>query len=152
MRSSLLDRVKSFLPEMKNANEDLLRLPDPSKISLESDSDISDRDEMDGAVAGPSGTSKKPAIPGGSKSGESKTYVEMNLALVAQSDSDTSSDDEESYLAMKGSIKGLPVLPKGLAVSPVKSTYAATSTEESPKVPEDSKKETEKKSLITELN
>lgn len=146
MRSSLLDRVKSFLPEMKNANEDLLRLPDPSKISLESDSDISDRDEMDGAVAGPSGTSKKPAIPGGSKSGESKTYVEMNLALVAQSDSDTSSDDEESYLAMKGSIKGLPVLPKGLAVSPAKST------EESPKVPEDSKKETEKKSLITELN
>lgn len=107
---------------------------------------------MDGTLAGPSGTSKKPAVPSGSKSGENKTYVEMNLALVAQSDSDTSSDDDESYLALKGSIKGLPVLPKGLASCPAKSTTAASITEESPTVSEDSQKETEKKSLITELN
>ncbi|CAL8125517.1 unnamed protein product [Orchesella dallaii] len=150
IRSSLLDRVKSFLPEFRSANDELLRLPDPSKISLESESD---RDEMDGRGPQP-GTS-------GSSTGN-KTFVEMNLALVEQSDSD-SSTDEESYVNQR-QIKGLPTVAKRSSTSPSKSTgevpiivgdlkgsEVKTDVEAAAEPKTESVKE-EKKALITELN
>jgi len=150
MHSSVLNRVKSFLPGFRTANEELLRLPDPSKISLESESD---RDEMDGRAQepGPSGSNMK-----------NKTFVEMNLALVEQSDSDSSTDDE-SLIAQK-QIKGLPTITKKSSTSPTKSCVEESIIEGVPKGGEnastveaateaqtESVKE-EKKALITELN
>ncbi|ODN04825.1 hypothetical protein Ocin01_01816 [Orchesella cincta] len=146
LRSSVLDRVKTFLPEFRTANDELLRLPDPSKLSLESD-----HDEMDGRAAepGPSGVGNR-------------TFVEMNLALVEQSDSDSSTDDEGSVA--KKEIKGLPTITKKTSSSPIKSSEDEPAPGSATKGGGNSSADgaetvaqiedviKEKKALITELN
>lgn len=144
--------MKSFLPEMKSANEQLLRLPDPSKLSLESESD---RDEMDGA--GPSSVAQP-----STSAPKTKAYVEMNLALVEQSDSETSSDDEtpifsKSVLRLPDNIgKNKNGKAKESSLSATGSETKAIITECENKKPEldgaAAEGEDKSKSLITELD
>lgn len=110
IESSVLARVKSFLPEMKFANDALCRLPDASKISLYSNSG----DELDGLSLGLGDGSPEPK-PGTSQTAKnknvksskdkSKPLVEMSIALMEHSDSDTSSDGED-FAVMKTKQEG----------------------------------------------